>query len=106
MKRPEQEIQKAVLAHLKVRGVPSILYFHVPSGGYRRPIEAAIFTSLGAIPGIPDLIIIKGGHCFALELKAAGGPAIRQSERGARQAQGLRRDLRGCLRARCRTGAA
>lgn len=73
MKRPEQEIQKAVLVHLKVRGVPSILYFHVPSGGYRRPIEAAIFTSLGAIPGIPDLIIIKAGHCFALELKAEGG---------------------------------
>jgi hypothetical protein len=73
MQRPEQQIQKAVLAHLKTRGVPSILYFHVPSGGYRRPIEAAIFTSLGAIPGIPDLIIIKAGHCFALELKAEKG---------------------------------
>ena len=71
--RAEQQIQRAIVQHLRQRGVPGLVFIHVPNGGKRKPIEAAIFTSLGAIPGIPDLIIIKAGHCFALELKAEGG---------------------------------
>lgn len=73
MQRPEQEIQRAILKHLKIRGAPEIFYFHCPNGGYRRPIEAAVFKSLGAVPGIPDLIIIKAGKTYALELKTETG---------------------------------
>ncbi len=75
--RPEQEIQKAVLAHLKMRGAKDIFYFHCPNGGFRKPIEAAIFKSMGLVAGIPDLIIIRklgqwSCQVFALELKDNG----------------------------------
>jgi hypothetical protein len=70
----EQEIQRGVIDHLAWRGVPDLFYFHVPLGGYRRPVEAKIFKSLGVVAGIPDLVIICRGHVYALELKAERGP--------------------------------
>jgi hypothetical protein len=48
MKRTEQVIHRAVVDHLKIRG-------------------------LAVIPGVPDLIIIKDGEVFALELKSENG---------------------------------
>jgi hypothetical protein len=35
--RPEDQIQRAVFEHLRVRGVPGSFHFAVPNGGYRRP---------------------------------------------------------------------
>ena len=46
---------------------------HVPNGGWRSPIEAAIFKSIGTRAGAPDVIVIKDGHTYALELKADAG---------------------------------
>ena len=71
--RPEQQIQKAVLEHLAWRGVPGLWWCHVPNGGYRTAIEAAIFKGLGLIPGVPDLLLVYRGQLYALELKAEGG---------------------------------
>jgi hypothetical protein len=70
---PEQQIQRAVIEHLLLRGVPDAFAFHVPLGGYRRPIEAAILKECGTVAGVPDLIIIHAGRVFALELKAPAG---------------------------------
>ena len=72
-RRPEQELQKAVLQHLAWRGARDIFVFHYPAGGWRSSVEAAIFKSLGVVAGIPDLLIIRNGHIFALELKTADG---------------------------------
>jgi hypothetical protein len=72
-RRPEQELQKAVLEHLAWRSVPGMFVFHYPAGGWRSPIEAAIFRGLGVVAGIPDVLIIRAGHVFALELKTAHG---------------------------------
>jgi hypothetical protein len=71
--RPEQQIQRAVFQHLKQRAAPGVFAFHVPNGGARRPIEAAIFKGLGVVAGVPDIIAIKGGKTFALELKSETG---------------------------------
>ena len=71
--RPEQAIQRAVFDHIRARGVPGLFAFHVPNGGYRRPVEAAIMSGLGVEPGVPDVICIHRGKVFALELKAEGG---------------------------------
>ena len=71
--RPEQKIQKAVFDHLKARGVPKIFYFHPFNGGKRSAIEAAIYKSLGARPGLPDVMVIKNGMTYGLELKANKG---------------------------------
>ena len=72
MKRPEQALQKAVLEHLAVRAVQGTYWFHVGNGGYRTPLEAKVFKSLGVRPGVPDLIIINDGRTYGLELKSHG----------------------------------
>lgn len=73
--KPEQAIQKAVIAHLKQRSVPGLVWTHCPNGGYRRPVEAAIFKSLGVRAGVSDLLLWHNRKSFALELKAPGGRA-------------------------------
>jgi hypothetical protein len=58
---PEATIQSAVFAHLRARGAPGLFAFHVPNGGYRKPIEAAILKGLGVVAGVPDVIAIHQG---------------------------------------------
>ena len=79
--KPEDQIQRAVFQHLKARKAPGTFAFAVPNGGYRKPIEAAIMKALGVTAGVPDIIAIRDGHAFALELKADGGkPSAKQIE--------------------------
>ncbi|MDB5607811.1 MAG: hypothetical protein JWP25_4711 [Bradyrhizobium sp.] len=73
MKRPEQEIHKTVVSHLNARAEPRVFWFHPPNGGKRSVVEAKIFKALGVIAGVPDLIILKAGEVFGLELKATRG---------------------------------
>jgi hypothetical protein len=72
-RRPEQQLQKAVLEHLAWRALPGVWWAHYPAGGWRSPVEAAIFKSLGVVAGVPDLLIVRHGQLYALELKVAGG---------------------------------
>jgi hypothetical protein len=69
----EQQIQKAVFAHLRQRGAPGAFFWHPFSGGFRRPKEAAIFKGLGAIAGLPDVMILHEGKLYCVELKREGG---------------------------------
>jgi hypothetical protein len=69
----EATIQRAVFAHLRARGAPGLFAFHPANGGFRRPTEAAILKGLGLVAGVPDVIAIYEGRCYALELKAEGG---------------------------------
>ena len=69
----ENQIQRSVIAHLKARASPGVFAFHVPNGGYRKPVEAAILKGLGVVSGTPDIFAIKAGHTFALELKTETG---------------------------------
>jgi hypothetical protein len=71
--RPEQQIQRAIIDHLKWRGVPGVFAFAVPNGGWRSTVEAAIFKSLGVVAGIPDVLILHDGCCYALEIKSDRG---------------------------------
>ncbi len=73
--RPEDIVQRAVFQHLKVRSAPGVFAFHVPNGGKRKPVEAAILKGLGVVAGVPDVIAIFRGNVYALELKAEGGRA-------------------------------
>lgn len=75
IRRPEQQIQKAVVQHLRLRGVKGLVFFHVPNGGRRSAHEGAIFKSLGVRAGVSDLILVHEGKIFAMELKAPGGRA-------------------------------
>jgi hypothetical protein len=71
--RPEDQIQRAVIAHFAVRGAPGVFVFHPPNGGYRKPTEAAILKGMGVHPGLPDVIAVKGGQVYAIELKTENG---------------------------------
>jgi hypothetical protein len=70
---PEQHLQRTVCQHLRQRGARGLLWFHVPNGGRRSPIEAAIFSGLGVRAGVADLVLLHRGRAFALELKSDDG---------------------------------
>ena len=79
--RPEQQIHRAVVDHLRKRGTPGVVWFHVPNGGKRRHVEASIMKGLGVRAGVSDLILLRNGHAYALELKAPDGrPTVAQME--------------------------
>jgi VRR-NUC domain len=72
-RRPEQQIQTALAAHLRLRASKDVFWFACENGGGRSAIEAAILKSCGIKRGVPDLILIKSGRTYGLELKAPGG---------------------------------
>jgi hypothetical protein len=79
--QPETAIHRAVVAHLRTRGVPGLVWWHTPNGGRRNRIEGAILNGLGVRPGVADLIFLYDGRAFALELKTdAGRPTIAQRQ--------------------------
>jgi hypothetical protein len=84
----ETQLQRAVIAHLRARAAADTFFFHCPNGGYRRRTEAAIFKGLGTVPGIPDLLVIRSGRVFALELKTTKG---KLSDAQVRVADAMRR---------------
>jgi hypothetical protein len=71
--QPEAEIPKCVFEHFKIRSAPDVFAFHPANGGYRRPIEAKIFQGIGVRSGVPDIVAVRGGQMYCLELKAKGG---------------------------------
>ena len=74
-RRPEDDLQKCVCEHLDLlQRTGRLLYFHVPNGGKRNPIEGAKFKRLGVKPGVPDLVILpKHGNALFIELKSEKG---------------------------------
>jgi hypothetical protein len=73
IKRREQAIQKAVAELLDTAGRPGLVWFHVPNGGARSPVEAAIFKGLGVKPGVPDIFAFYQSALYVLELKTEDG---------------------------------
>jgi hypothetical protein len=69
-RRPEQELQRSVFEHYRLRGAPGVMMFHCPNGGWRSRVEAAILKAMGTTPGIPDVCCVKDGRAYFLELKA------------------------------------
>jgi hypothetical protein len=71
--QPERTIQIALIEHLAWRAPPDLWFCHYPSGGRRSRITGAVLKGMGAKAGVPDLLIVKCGRLFALELKADRG---------------------------------
>lgn len=73
MKRPEEQLQRSVVAYLKI-AAPSLLWFAIPNGGFRTKAEAGIMKAMGQRAGVADLCVIcPDGTAAFIELKAAGG---------------------------------
>lgn len=86
MRRPEQDMHRAIVRHIAMRGVPGLVWWHTPQGaklgGKRRgAIQGAIMKSLGTRAGVSDLLFLYRGRFYALELKAPGNrPTVQQLE--------------------------
>ncbi len=62
----EGEIQKAVFAHLRKRGMPGLVAWHCPNGPEAR-------RKSGYLAGVSDVNAVHRGKFYALELKKAKG---------------------------------
>ena len=88
-RRPEQQLQRAIVEHLRWRARPQVWWCHLANGGWRSPIEAKIFKALGVVAGAPDLLIVADGRAYFLELKAPRGrisPAQHECHEALRKA--------------------
>jgi hypothetical protein len=69
----ENQIMRAVFQNISVRGAPNIFAFHPRNEGRDQRSLAGINSGLGVVSGVPDVIVIKGTRCYALELKSGRG---------------------------------
>src|SRR5438477_8050791 len=89
MNREEQQIQKTLIAHLKIRGAKGLVYWHTPNGAFlggKRSrkgisIQGAIMKGMGARAGVSDLIAVHRSKIYALELKAGKGATTTEQDR-------------------------
>ncbi len=69
----EETLQKAIVAHLRLRGTGA-LWFHVPNGEHRSKRTGARLKAMGVRAGVCDLVFcLPTGLFAAMELKAPGG---------------------------------
>jgi hypothetical protein len=77
---PESEVHRGVVQHLRLRGLPSVVWWHTPNGAYfggkksrkGTAIQGAVLKGMGMLPGVSDIVALHNGHFYALELKAPG----------------------------------
>jgi hypothetical protein len=77
----ENQIQRGVFQHLRHRGAAGVFAFHPRNGGQDQRCLAGINAGLGVISGVPDVVIIKAGVPFALELKTLRGRLSTEQKR-------------------------
>lgn len=75
----EEDEQRAVVEWMTWH---HLCFAAIPNGGYRRPIEAAIFKGQGVQSGVPDLLIFDapptdiGYRGAAIEMKRQKGGRV------------------------------
>lgn len=69
----EEAIHRAVVAHVAVRALPGVVYWHTPNGEARGAGLGGKLKALGTRAGMPDLMLLCCGGLYALELKRDGG---------------------------------
>lgn len=90
MRRPEDALQKSLVAHLRAHLPPPWLVWATPNGGGRSKAEAGILKAMGVMAGIPDLYVLGPGEApcrpffVAIELKRP--PAMLKSGKISRAA--------------------
>lgn len=69
----EAAIQRAGIEWLRLVLGREYVVLHVPNGGARSKVEAAILIGLGVLPGAADIFILRGGFAGVMEVKDARG---------------------------------
>jgi hypothetical protein len=57
VQRPEENLHKACVAYLRASLPKPWFCAHVPNGGYRTKAEAGILKAMGALAGMPDVLV-------------------------------------------------
>jgi hypothetical protein len=78
-RRSEQDVQRAIVQHFRLRATPDLYWFYPANGGARAAVEGAILKVCGVRAGRPHLICIKDGRTFGLELKTAHAASAKPS---------------------------
>jgi len=91
--RPEEALQRQLVAFLRLALPPPWMVFHIPNGGGRSKAEAGVLKAMGVLAGMPDLILcghhdgpVLGGpgiaaKVIAIELKAPPKPGSKAKPR-------------------------
>lgn len=66
----EFRLQAALIQHIRMRSYPNTYCTAIPNGEYRSKRTAGKLKAAGVRAGAPDLLIIRNGRVFGLELKA------------------------------------
>lgn len=66
----EDKLQREILAHIRKRRKPRVLYLHPPNGADMTDASRGRMLGLGMFPGAADLLIVVGGRAHWIELKA------------------------------------
>lgn len=69
----EEAIHRAVVDLLARAAVPGIAWTHMPSGEARGPGIGGKLKGMGVKPGWPDILLVRGGQLYGLELKRDTG---------------------------------
>ena len=76
MNRPEEQLHRACLAHLRATLPAPWIVWHTPNGGGRSKAEAGIFKALGTLAGMPDLFVM-GPCCVTNDIGPDGRLRVR-----------------------------
>jgi hypothetical protein len=70
-KNEEEQLQRAIVEHLRLRHKPGVIFFHCPNGEARSKATGGRLKAMGVRAGVFDLILmLPGPVTFLLELKA------------------------------------
>lgn len=72
-KREEDALQQQVAAYLDWALPAPLKWLHIPNGGRRDAVTAAILKSFGVKPGAADVLILRPQGFIWIELKAPKG---------------------------------
>jgi hypothetical protein len=80
--RAEETLHKAVAQQARWSLARDCFWFHPPNGGSRNVIEATKLKAMGTRAGVPDLVFVRHGKAYFIELKAPKG-RVSEAQSGA-----------------------
>ncbi len=70
----EDDLQMAIVQHLRLLAPKNVLWWHCPNGGTRSKRMGARLKAMGVRPGVPDIcLLLADGRPAFLELKSQKG---------------------------------
>lgn len=71
--RPEARLQKAIIQHVKLAAEPNVLCISIPNERQCSEQQLIELTLMGMRAGASDLLFVKEGQSYFLEIKSATG---------------------------------